>query len=154
MCVFVCVCVCMYVCVCVFVCVCVCVCMCVCMCGCGCGCVSGLRRADEFFQCGVVGLQPLAGPDRGSFFHCGVVGFQNLTGTCSVLFFNSYTTNERMCTGPYIWCTLTMTLTLHILLHGNMKFPWGRTKGQFPQWILPKPPLLGWTQEFDYYPVA
>ena len=43
-------------------------------------------ECGNFFYCGVVRFQPLAGPDRGPFFCCGLVGLQPLAGTYSIIF--------------------------------------------------------------------
>ena len=51
--------------------------------------VYGLRGEGNFFHCGVVGFNPLEGPDRGYFLHYWVVVFQPLAGTCSIIFHNS-----------------------------------------------------------------
>ena len=116
--------------------------------------VSGLWSAGTIFHCGVVGLQTLEINDRVSCCHCGLVRFQPLAVTCSIILHNSYYPNKCMCLGAYGCCTLTITNTIHINFLASHIFLWGKPRASSLKWYNLSSPLIVWTWEFYYYPVA
>ena len=91
-----------------------------------------LPECGNFFYCGVVRFQPLAGPDRGPFFCCGLVGLQPLAGTYSIIFAQFFDSKCAYVPGSIHISNFDHNSWSPRPISGKPKFPQGETDIEAP----------------------